>query len=682
VSPAARAVWAALLWLAAGLGAAGAAHAGGASPYLPLNLSPDIERKVEHVLILAGEPVMTRPIAVEKVLRALPRARHVNPALCAEVEHYLNRYFGRMGITHGAVEVALAKHSSTTLPNQHGERADSAWDASATAFYRPFEHLLLTAGAVRYGGTDGRVTPTGSLVSIGDEYAQLDFGYRDHWFSPLTDSSDLISTEAPTMPSVTLSNSHPISRLGLQYEFFLARMSYTNQIEWRNALTAGYPRLAGLHFGLEPLPGWAIAGNGLWQFGGGARPAGIGQFFSSLLHVTALPSSPTSSGLDNRFANRELSITSSYTFPAPHPLVAYLEYAARDTLHGNPFRLHQSQLSAGVHLPQVFKRFDLTVEAAEWQNNWYTDYVWLEGMTVDSIVIGNWGADWRTFADAVGGQSVMAQLAWSLRSGDSIDLRWRTLQNQSYSATLGFPDVHYRRAEMVSAEYAQPRDGYTRGLSLDLGRDVYGKSFARLGAFARFDGGNQDHVASEAEGDEADAADAKDAIDDAAHFMRLERFVDAGVSGGRLGLDLGGFSVAQESAPLQYRSVLSPHLGIGVRRAVGSNSDFGVRAEFDDFHGAMVALRLLDYRYRFGQHLAVSAFGGMARYQGPTPAIGYYGGAGLQWRDLLPHWDLSLDMRFFDHVQRDKLRPADPQNGDPVEWYTMQAPSLYISRRF
>jgi hypothetical protein len=93
-------------------------------------------------------------------------------------------------------------------------------------------------------------------------------------------------------------------------------------------------------------------------------------------------------------------------------------------------------------------------------------------------------------------------------------------------------------------------------------------------------------------------------------------------------------------------------------------------------------VRILDYRYRLGRHLAIGAFVGFARYAAPTPALGYYEGAGLQWRDILPHWDLSLDARIFDHVQRDKLRASDPQNGDPVEWYTLQAPTLYLSRRF
>ena len=119
-----------------------------------------------------------------------------------------------------------------------------------------------------------------------------------------------------------------------------------------------------------------------------------------------------------------------------------------------------------------------------------------------------------------------------------------------------------------------------------------------------------------------------------------------------------------------------------MRRAITEHGDLGVRADFDDFHGATVGLRMLDYRYSLDRHLAFGGFIGFARYSGPTPAQGYYYGAGVQWRDLFPHWDLALDARFFDHVQRNKLLPSDPQNGDPVEWYTMQAPTLYLSRRF
>jgi hypothetical protein len=277
----------------------------------------------------------------------------------------------------------------------------------------------------------------------------------------------------------------------------------------------------------------------------------------------------------------------------------------------------------------------------------------------------------------------MAQLEWTFPSGDAASARVRTLQNQSYSALAGVMPVDYRRATMLTLEYAQPRDGYTRGLQLDAGQDVYGKGYGRLAAFARFDGGNQTHDRSYQDEDSDHDAD-----DDAEEMRRarVERFVDVGVAQGQLKLDLGGFSAAEEAAPPETKTYTSPHLGLGVRKRVSSNQDLGVRLDLDDFNSAaMLGLRIIDYRYLVTRHLAFGAFFGFARYASPTPAQGYYEGAGLQWRNLFPHWDLSLEARYFDHLQRDKILPSDApsaQNGDPVEWYNLFAPTLFISRRF
>src|SRR6185437_6848537 len=68
------------------------ASARGVSPYLPLNLEPEVERKIERVLILADKPLMTRPIAAATVLDALPKACKVDPVLCKQVARYLARY--------------------------------------------------------------------------------------------------------------------------------------------------------------------------------------------------------------------------------------------------------------------------------------------------------------------------------------------------------------------------------------------------------------------------------------------------------------------------------------------------------------------------------------------------------------------------------------------------------------
>src|SRR4029077_3233938 len=69
-----------------------AASARGVTPYLPLNLEPEIEAQIERVLILAGKPVMRRPIAAATVLEALPKACAVDARLCEQVGRYLSRY--------------------------------------------------------------------------------------------------------------------------------------------------------------------------------------------------------------------------------------------------------------------------------------------------------------------------------------------------------------------------------------------------------------------------------------------------------------------------------------------------------------------------------------------------------------------------------------------------------------
>src|SRR6266852_3741566 len=74
------------------LGIHAVAFGRGVSPYLPLNLEPEIEAQIERVMILANKPVMTRPIAAAAVLDALSKANKVDPVLCEHVRRYLERY--------------------------------------------------------------------------------------------------------------------------------------------------------------------------------------------------------------------------------------------------------------------------------------------------------------------------------------------------------------------------------------------------------------------------------------------------------------------------------------------------------------------------------------------------------------------------------------------------------------
>jgi len=94
-------------------------------------------------------------------------------------------------------------------------------------------------------------------------------------------------------------------------------------------------------------------------------------------------------------------------------------------------------------------------------------------------------------------------------------------------------------------------------------------------------------------------------------------------------------------------------------------------------------LRALDYRYRYGKHLAASAFVGAARYDTGLAAYGWYLGAGVQWRDLLPYIDVGLDWRYADRLARDSLLPGDPPTTRrPDLFYTLKGPVLVVSYRY
>src|SRR3982074_2329995 len=147
------------------------AWARGVTPYLPLNLEPEIESQIERVLILADKPVMRRPIAAATVLDALPKARKIDPALCEQVERYLSRFTHTEGIAHASAEGALTSGSgaASVAPNRYGMRENSKWDVSAQAYTQLGDYVLLNAGANAY---QGKTDFTGSMISLGFSYAQ------------------------------------------------------------------------------------------------------------------------------------------------------------------------------------------------------------------------------------------------------------------------------------------------------------------------------------------------------------------------------------------------------------------------------------------------------------------------------------------------------------------------------
>jgi hypothetical protein len=452
------------------------ADARGVSPYLPLGESAEIERMIEQVLILGGQPVLARPVAAATVLDALPAACERDAVLCEQVRHYLAGFEKDYGISYLSAAVASAtSEDAITLPNRHGMPADSAYELAGQIYWQPSAYLLFDAGVVAY---EGDITPTGSLVSFGGERAQVDIGYRDHWLSPMTDSAMLLSTEAQTMPSITVSNYAPLTRLGIRYELFLAQLSESSRIAFDGGFTAGKPRLAGVHFSIEPFTGWSIGFNRIMQYGGGARSDSFGDLFDAFFRPSGFDNTSTPGGSD--FGNQAASVTSSFLMPAPIPFAVYFEYAGEDTSTNSDFRLGNAALSAGIHFPSLAGRFDVTLELSDWQNGWYVHHIYRDGLTNEGNVIGHWGADWRVAGDGVGASSAMARVSWQATDGALLEATYRTLDNAGYTA----PD--YERAHALDLRYSRRWQDFYVGTELDVGRDSLGEGYSRVGIFIRY----------------------------------------------------------------------------------------------------------------------------------------------------------------------------------------------------
>lgn len=635
-----------------------ATAARGVTPYLPLNLEPEIEAQIERVMILAGKPVMKRPFAAATVLDALPAACRVDQVLCNQVGRFLERYTHRAGLSYASVEGAGTQGADNPIPNSYGLGNRDNWDVAAGAYVQGNDYVLLSAGV---NANPERVDWAGSMLSFGTSRAQVDIGYKPHWTSPLTDTSMLLSTEAPTMPSVSVSNYEPLTRFGFSYEIFEAVMSKSNHILWEDGYTSGHPRLGGIQLSIEPATGWSLSLNRLAQFGGGARGNGsLSQLLKALFNPSKY-SNTSLANLDKDATNQQASITSSFVFTGRVPFAVYAEYAGEDTSRGRNYLLGNSALSWGIHFPRIAERFDLTLEASEWQNSWYTNQVYEDGMTNYGYVTGNWAADQRLYNDGVGGRSAMARIGWDATFGGLLELRFRALENQVYG------EIPYHRFHEISLSYSRPWRGYVLGGEVDSGTDVFGNSFSRLSGFLRLgdrDGESQYGATAETDGDGGDALN--------------ELLVDAGAHSLRIKTDLTG-TEPKTTGPTSTGG----HLGLGARRTVSEHSDLGARIEYDDLDGhGLLGVRLIDYRYRFRGPLALGMFVGAARYDLATPAYGFYYGLGLQWRDVLPHVDVGVDFRYYDSVARDHLLPSDPQSERPDSFYDISGGVLSLSYHF
>ena len=451
---------------------AGPTVARGVSPYMPLQMAPEIEREIDRLFSLAGMPLLKKPYFAADVDAALQRACTEPNTVCHGVAAYLERYKKRAGVTDVSVLLKSDDEVNKFVPNQRGMPLDSQFAAAFQGYWQIGTYFLATASGVAW---EDEFIPT-AFVSLGFDALQVDIGWREHWWSPFRDSATLLSTNALPSPSITFSNYRPLTFLNFRYEVFYADLEKTDGILFQGVRSSGRPGLFGMHLGIEPAPGFSIAVNRVMQFGGDGRSKSL----STLLKAFFDPASDNSANLDDQAGNQIASITSRFDYAGKVPFSVYMEFAGEDTSKSSNFRLGNTALSLGIFLPQITPNLDATYEFSEFQNAWYINSIYANGYTNDGSVIGHWAGNERQFGDAIGTQTHTLLVNWEFAPGNLVHATYRTIANADHSA------VDYVRGHELLLRYSRAFGDAIVGVEAYVGRTTLDDDFVTIGGFWRW----------------------------------------------------------------------------------------------------------------------------------------------------------------------------------------------------
>lgn len=454
-----------------------ASFAKGPSPYLPLQAAPLIELELNRLATLAKLPLLTKPYHAATVNRYLKKIADSHPTLYTRITTYLSRYKKEAALTQAAVQLNYADTKNIAIPNQRGQMADANYQASFSGFWQVNQYLIINGGGRYFEGGD--YLKTNTFVSFGLDVFQVDIGYREHWLSPFQESAVLLSTQAKSPLSVTISNPTLLTDFNIKYEISIGLLDKQDGIRFDKDQPAvsGEPTLLVMHLSAQPFDWWTIGFNRTLMFGGDKKVT-----LSDIWHGIIDPVNSDNCGgegtelqdCSEELGNQQASITNKFDLNLLHmPVSFYYEYAGEDTSHYSNNRLGNTAHSFGLFLPYLNKIMSLNMELTNFQSAWYTHHIYDEGYSNENVKMGHWWGSMKDPKDGVGGKAGSIRFDWQNSNESQITLLYRTANFDEST----FAD--YQQSHELEIKYSRVVDSGFLGLKLYLGKNNYDENFVQ-----------------------------------------------------------------------------------------------------------------------------------------------------------------------------------------------------------
>lgn len=451
------------------------AYSKGPSPYLPLQVDPLIELELNRLASLAKLPILTKPYHAATVNRYLKKISHSHPVLYKRISSYLKRYKQDAALTHASLQLSYANKENIPLANHRGQMADANYQFSFNGFWQANQYVIINGGGMYYEGGD--YIPTNSFISVGSDYFQVDFGYREHWLSPFQEGAVLLSTQAKAPLNITFSNPKLITDYKIKYELSIGKLEQHSDIKFgrENPPVSGKPALLVMHLSAQPYDWWTIGLNRTLMFGGDGDVT-LKDVWNGIIdpvnsdncggHGTDLQD------CSEELGNQQASVTNKFDVTwFDMPMSIYYEYAGEDTNNYTNYKLANLANSLGVFIPYLTENTSLNIELTDFQSAWYTHHIYGEGYSNDGVKMGHWWGTRKDPRDFVGGEAASVRFDWQNSTSSQLSFIYRSANFNNSS----FAD--YQASHELEINYTRAIKSAFLGAKLYFGVNNYGEEF-------------------------------------------------------------------------------------------------------------------------------------------------------------------------------------------------------------